>query len=232
MAEEYYDFETETLRRRSLAEESLSEQMRGIARTVSKTVSIISDAVDAFLVNDTNKLKDLTSQSRRLKELTESMKEDALTYLARLGSLLLTNALYRSAFLKLTSIAQQSEGLVYRLYVMSSNSIQVTKDIRELLTEFANLIVKEYEKLETSIEHLTSNPKKSYEEAHKILSIEESADDIYRKLTFQIYKEAGSNMIGVLLLRDVAEMLEEIADLIRDTSEDVKFLALHGSQKQ
>lgn len=232
MAEEYYDFETETLRRRSLAEESLGEQMRGVARTVSKTVSIISDAIDAFLMNDNNKLKDLTSQSRRLKELAESMKEDALTYLARLGNLLLTNALYRSAFLKLTRIAQQSEGLVYRLYVMSSNSIQVTKDIRELLAEFANHIVKEYEKLETSIEHLTSNPKKSYEEAHKILSIEESADDIYRKLTFQIYKKASSNMIGVLLLRDVAEMLEDIADLIRDTSEDVKFLALHSNQKQ
>jgi len=232
LAEEYYDFETETLRRRSLAEESLGEQMRGVARTVSKTVSIISDAIDAFLMNDNNKLKDLTSQSRRLKELAESMKEDALTYLARLGNLLLTNALYRSAFLKLTRIAQQSEGLVYRLYVMSSNSIQVTKDIRELLAEFANHIVKEYEKLETSIEHLTSNPKKSYEEAHKILSIEESADDIYRKLTFQIYKKAGSSMIGVLLLRDVAEMLEDIADLIRDTSEDVKFLALHSNQKQ
>lgn len=232
MAEEYYNYDAETLRQRSLAEESLTEQLRSMARIVSKSIAVIGEAVDAFLTNNTSKLNELTSRSRELKEFAESMKEDALTYLARLGSLLLTDTLYRNAFLRLTSIAQKGDGLIYRLYVMSLNSVQVPREVRDLLNEFTNILTKGFERLETSIEYLTLNPKKSYEEAHKIIAIEEAADDAYRRLTIQIYKEAGTNIASVLLLRDVAEMLEDIADLIRDSSEDIKFLALHINQRR
>jgi len=231
MAEAYYDFDAEARRKRSLAEESLEEQMLSLTRAVARSVSALYDATEALLAGDDKRLKDVHVKVKQTKELVESMKEDALSYLARLGDLLSTASLYRSTFLTLTRVAQMIEGVTYRAYLMTTNSSITSNTIRDLLLKLTNTIAKEHERLEHAIRFLTSNPKRSYEEAQVILSLEDEADDLYRQLSLAMYKELYNNMVGLMLLRDIVEMMEDVADLIRDASEDVKFLALHKAQR-
>ena len=231
MAEEYYDFEREARRRASLAEESLSEQLVGMVRAVSRSVSLLRDVINALGEGDPERLRSLHSEIKRVKERAESMKEDALSYLARLGDLLDTGSLYRSLFLVLARVAQVSEGIAYRAYVAASNTTVGSKTVLDLLARLVETISSEYEKLESAVQNLTTRPKSSYEEAQIILSLEDKADELYRQLTFTLYKELQRDIVGLMLLRDIGDMTEDLADLIRDASEDVKFLALRHIQQ-
>ncbi|NOZ88528.1 MAG: DUF47 family protein [Crenarchaeota archaeon] len=231
MAEEYYDFERETRRRASLAEESLNEQLVGMVRAVSRSVSLLREVTEALASGDPEKLRRLHTEIKKVKERTESMKEDALSYLARLGDLLDTGSLYRSVFLRLTRVAQVSEGLAYRAYLAAANTTISSKTVLELMSRLIDTVIREFEKLESAAQNLTSKPKSSYEEAQVILSIEDEADDLYRQLSFTLYKELHNDIVGLMLIRDISDMAEDIADLIRDASEDVKFLALRRVQQ-
>ncbi len=230
MASEYYDFDAERRRRRSLAEESLSEQMLGLTRVVGRSVALLRDIVISLYNGDEAKLKELHTRCHQVKEQAESMKEDALAYLARLGDILVTGSLYRDVFLNLVRAAQLAEGVAYRAYVMASNSNLSSETIRELLLNLASTINEEFENLEAAIQLLAGNPRKGYEKAQSVSVLEDRADDIYRKLTLAMYKELYNDIVALMLLKDIAEMAEDIADVIRDAAEDVKFMALRQAQ--
>lgn len=227
MAEEYYDYDMERRRRQSLAEESLNEQLLGITRALSETVVSMKEIVSALAGADDKKLKEIHRRVKESKERVESMKEDALTYLARLGDLLNTSTLYKDVFLGLTRIAQMTEGIAYRSYLLASNTNITSTTIAELLTSIAESIQREFERLEAAIQALSSNPKKGYEEAQLVTSIEDEVDNLYRQLTFAMYRELRQDLVALMLLRDIVDMIEDIADTIRDAAENVKFLALY-----
>ncbi|HIQ24223.1 MAG TPA: DUF47 family protein [Pyrodictium delaneyi] len=227
MAEEYYDYDMERRRRQSLAEESLNEQLLGITRALSETVVSMKEIVSALTSADDKKLKEIHRRIKESKERVESMKEDALTYLARLGDLLNTSTLYKDVFLGLTHIAQMTEGIAYRSYLLASNTNITSATIAELLTSIAESIQKEFERLEVAIQALSSSPKKGYEEAQLVTGIEDEVDNLYRQLTFAMYRELRQDLVALMLLRDIVDMIEDVADTIRDAAENVKFLALY-----
>jgi uncharacterized protein Yka (UPF0111/DUF47 family) len=231
MASEYYDFDTDRRRRRSLAEESLSEQMLSLARLVSRSTMLMRDVVAALTAGDDVRLRDLHTKANQVKEQAESMKEDALTYLARLGDLLPTSTLYRDVFLNLARVAQMTEGVVYRAYVLSTKGALGSETLRDLVSSLASTLHHEFEKLENAIQLLPSNPKRSYEEAQMISSLEDQADELYRQLTMTMYNELRDDIVALMLMKDIVDMAEDIADIIRDAGEDIKFLALRQAQQ-
>lgn len=227
MAEEYYDYDMERRRRQSLAEESLNEQLLGVTRALSDTITSMREIVIALANADDRKLKELHRKVKEAKERVESMREDALTYLARLGDLLNTSTLYKDIFLSLTRVAQMTEGIAYRAYLLASNTNITSNTASELLTSMADSIQKEFDRLEVAIQALSSNPKKGYEEAQLVTSIEDEVDNLYRQLTYSMYRELRQDLVALMLLRDIVDMIEEVADTIRDAAENVKFLALY-----
>lgn len=231
MASEYYDFDTDRRRRRSLAEESLSEQMLGLARLVSTSTILMRDVVIALTAGDDTRLKDLHTRANQVKEQAESMKEDALAYLARLGDLLSTSTLYRDVFLNIARVAQMVEGIIYRAYVLSTRGSLGSEMLRELVSNLATTLHREFERLVNAIQLLPSNPKRSYEEAQMISALEDQADELYRQLTMTMYKELRGDIVALMLMKDIVDMAEDVADVIRDAGEDVKFLALRQAQQ-
>jgi len=231
MASEYYDFDVDRRRRRSLAEESLNEQLLSLARLVSRSTILLRDVVSALTAGDDTRLKELHVRANQVKEQAESMKEDALAYLARLGDLLPTSALYRDVFLLLARASQMVEGVVYRAYVLSTQGSLGSETLRDLIGELASTLHREFEKLENAIQMLSSNPKRSYEEAQMITALEDKADELYRQLTMTMYKELQGDIVALMLMKDIVDMAEDIADIIRDAGEDVKFLALRQAHQ-
>jgi len=231
MASEYYDFDADRRRRRSLAEESLGEQMLSLARLVARSTLLLRDVVSAMAAGDDARLRDLHSKANQVKEQAESMKEDALAYLARLGDILPTSTLYRDIFLLLARVSQIVEGVIYRAYLFSNQRGLSSETLRELMSSLASTLHKEFERLENAIQMLSSNPKRSYEEAQMITSLEDQADELYRQLTMSMYGELQNDIVGLMLMKDIVDMAEDIADVIRDAGEDVKFLALHQAQR-
>jgi uncharacterized protein Yka (UPF0111/DUF47 family) len=229
---EYYDYDLERRKQRSLAEENLNEQLLGMVRTVRQPVMLVYDAISRLGEGKTEELGKLYEEVKSLKDRVENMKEDILSYLARLGDLLVTNSLYRDIFLNITRVAQVIEGITYRAYLLASNvNKTVSKEILDDLIKMTDKIRQEYLDLENAVENLTTNPKKSYEISQNVSSVEDEIDSLYRKLTYSIYRELRDDLVTLMLFRDIIDMVEDLADLLRDLSEDIKFLALFQAVK-
>lgn len=229
---EYYDYDLERRKQRSLAEENLNEQLLGMIRIVRKPVTMVHDLVAKMMEGKDSELKQLYDEIKSVKENVENMKEDTLTYLARLGNILFTSNLYRDLFLGITRAAQIAEGIAYRVYLLTSNAGKIDSEpIMKNLTEMTNKIRNEYAILENAAEVLTTNPKKSYEITQNVSSIEDEIDALYRKLAYMLYRELKQDLVTLMLMRDIIDMIEELADTLRDVAEDIKFLALFQAAK-
>lgn len=229
---EYYDYDLERRKQRSLAEENLNEQLLGMIRTVRKPVTMVHDLAAKMIEGNDSELKQLYDEIKNAKENVENMKEDVLTYLARLGNILFTSNLYRDLFLGITRAAQIAEGIAYRVYLLTSNTGKIDNEsIMKYLTEMTNKIRSEYAILENAAEILTTNPKKSYEITQNVSSIEDEIDTLYRKLAYMLYRELKQDLVTLMLMRDIIDMIEELADTLRDAAEDIKFLALFQAAK-
>ncbi len=224
---EYYDYDLERRKQRSLAEENLNEQLLGMIRTARKPIIMVHDLVAKMIEGNSTELKQLYDEIKNAKENVENMKEDVLTYLARLGNILFTSNLYRDLFLGITRAAQIAEGIAYRVYLLTSNTGKIDNEsIAKGLVEMANKIRNEYTVIENAAEVLTTNPKKSYEITQNVSSIEDEIDTLYRKLAYMLYRELKQDLVTLMLMRDIIDMIEELADTLRDVAEDIKFLAL------
>ncbi len=229
---EYYDYDLERRKQRSLAEENLNEQLLGMIRTVRKPVTMVHDLAAKMIEGNDSELKQLYDEIKNAKENIENMKEDVLTYLARLGNILFTSNLYRDLFLGITRAAQIAEGIAYRVYLLTSNTGRINNElIMRNLAEMTNKIRNEYAILENAAEVLTTNPEKSYEITQNVSSIEDEIDTLYRKLAYMLYRELKHDLVTLMLMRDIVDMIEELADTLRDVAEDIKFLALFQAAK-
>jgi uncharacterized protein Yka (UPF0111/DUF47 family) len=227
LAEEYYDYEMERRRKQSLAEESLIEQVVGISRELSAMFRKLTAVVNSLASGGMEELKKLHSEIKNSKDRVETMKDEALTYLARLGDILPTSTIFKDLFLYLVNVAQSLEGIAYRAYLFSTNSRLESGAVKEKLKAITEALVREYDSLERAISNLWSNPKKSHESAQLVLGLENDIDTLYRELSYSLYRELKSDIVALMLIKDVADLMEDVADTIRDAAENVKFLALH-----
>ncbi len=227
MAEEYYDYEMERRRKQSLAEESLTEQVVGVARELSSMFRKIVMVIDSLSTGNADELRKLHNEIRSSKDRVETMKDEALTYLARLGDILPTSTIFKDLFLYLVNVAQSLEGVAYRAYLFTTNSKLESAAVGEKLRAIGEALVKEFDSLEKAIVNLWSNPKKSHESAQVVLGIENDVDTLYRELAYSLYKELKGDIVALMLIKDIADLLEDVADTVRDAAENVKFLALH-----
>jgi uncharacterized protein Yka (UPF0111/DUF47 family) len=227
LAEEYYDYEMERRRKQSLAEESLTEQVIGISRELSSMFRKITAVIDSLASGKMDELRELHNEIRSSKDRIETLKDEALTYLARLGDILPTSTIFKDLFLYLVNVAQSLEGIAYRAYLFSTNSRLESNVVKEKLKAMSEALVKEYDNLERAIANLWNNPKKSHESAQLVLGLENDIDTLYRELSYSLYRELKSDIVALMLIKDITDLIEDVADTIRDAAENVKFLALH-----
>ena len=225
---EYYDYEAEARRRSSLAESSLSEQLIGLARRVEDVVLMLPDLIKYLGEGDTYSIISLYHRIRGEKERVESFKDEALSYLARLGTLLNTVNIYKDSFISLSRIATNIDGIAYRAMIMLENGLlRLPPKIITNLSEIVKVFVDQYRSLSYSIQMLLEDPRKSYEAATKVFSLEEEIDQRYRQTNIDLYKVLKDEVVALLLLRDLTELLEDTADIVRDIAENVRFLSLY-----
>jgi len=80
-------------------------------------------------------------------------------------------------------------------------------------------------KLRETIYSLSFNAEKTAELAKEVEVAESVVDSVYRKLDLKII-ESGIKISMVLVLRDIANFLEEIADLAEDAADAARILSL------
>jgi uncharacterized protein Yka (UPF0111/DUF47 family) len=121
-------------------------------------------------------------------------------------------------------IAGYITGISFKLSNIKPATLKSGK-LDQDITELIELVVDQVYKLNEIIRSLNSDASKSIDLAQETQKIEREIDTKYRQITIKILTEI-TNTKELLLIKDVVEGIEEMADKCQEVSDSFILLAL------
>jgi len=164
-----------------------------------------------------------------LKLLDESDKSKTILLgeVASVGSLLISREDFMRLIFGIEEIADYAEGIGFRLIGILDRKWKVDKKYIARISDLASLVLEEITKLRETILSLSFSPSKAMELTRTVDEVERKIDSNYRILDIEVL-DAKMPMQSVLILRDIIQHLERMADLAVDVADLVRVLAISG----
>lgn len=195
---------------------------------VRKVVDVVREILLLLSSYQSNNPKEVESHYNNVVKLEEEaieLKRTLMIELTEAGAILMS----REDFLRLAAISSEiadfAGGIAFRVGEMSSRKWKVDKGILKDLTSLAEATFNAVTRLRETYLSLSYTTTRTHELAKNVEAAEHIVDTLYRKIDLKII---GSKMKLpiILMLRDVAQLLEEIADKAEDAADAARILAL------
>lgn len=145
--------------------------------------------------------------------------------IAKVGAIL-TN---REEFLRLVDdideIADLAEGVGYRVISLVRTKLKVNRDLLKQIYVLSENVLTTVSKLRESLLAVTLNASTFSEKVKETEEWERKVDEIYRSLDLAIL-QSEMKIPSLLLSREIASMLEDIADKAEEASDTLRALSL------
>ena len=161
---------------------------------------------------------------RSAEEKVENLRRKMTREVSEIGSLMVYREdVLRTAYI-IDDIAGYISGIAFRLYSMNISSLKKGKfdiDLKELV----GMVVEAIFKLNEMARALSINPASTIELAQEVQRLERKVDECYRKVIIKALNEIP-DIKDLLLLKDVVEGIEGMADKCQGASDCLTILAL------
>ena len=185
----------------------------------------VLSALPLMLVNkDTAGVKDALDQISSIEEEVENLRRKITRDVADVGGLIINRENLLNTSYTMDEIAGYITGISFKLSNLKIKTLK-TKNLDKELTELIELVVDEIYKLSEIIRSLNTDTAKSIELAQETQKIERNIDIKYRKMTIIALNEITTTK-ELLLIKDVIEGIEEMADKCQEVSDSFILLAL------
>ena len=185
----------------------------------------VLSALPRMLVNkDTAGVKDALDQISSIEEEVENLRRKITRDVADVGGLIINRENLLNTSYTMDEIAGYITGISFKLSNIKVKTLK-TKNIEKELTELIELVVDQIYKLNEIIRSLNTDSTKSIELAQETQKIERNIDIKYRKMTIIALDEITTTK-ELLLIKDVIEGIEEMADKCQEVSDSFILLAL------
>ncbi len=185
----------------------------------------VLSALPRMLVNkDTAGVKDALDQISSIEEEVENLRRKITRDVADVGGLIINRENLLNTSYTMDEIAGYITGISFKLSNLKIKTLK-TKNLDKELTELIELVVDEIYKLSEIIRSLNTDSAKSIELAQETQKIERNIDIKYRKMTIVALNEITITK-ELLLIKDVIEGIEEMADKCQEVSDSFILLAL------
>ncbi len=185
----------------------------------------VLSALPQMLVNkDTAGVKDALDQISSIEEEVENLRRKITRDVSDVGGLIINRENLLNTSYTMDEIAGYITGISFKLSNLKIKTLK-TKNLEKELTELIELVVDEIYKLSEIIRSLNTDSAKSIELAQETQKIERNIDIKYRKMTIIALNEITSTK-ELLLIKDVIEGIEEMADKCQEVSDSFILLAL------
>jgi len=185
----------------------------------------VLSALPRMLVNkDTAGVKDALDQISSIEEEVENLRRKITRDVSDVGGLIINRENLLNTAYTMDEIAGYITGISFKLSNLKIKTLK-TKNLEKELTELIELVVDEIYKLSEIIRSLNTDSAKSIELAQETQKIERNIDIKYRKMTIVALNEITATK-ELLLIKDVIEGIEEMADKCQEVSDSFILLAL------
>ena len=144
--------------------------------------------------------------------------------MADVGGLIMNRENLLNTAYTMDEIAGYITGISFKLSNVKAATLK-NSNLDKDITELIELVVDEVYKLNEIIRSLNTNTSNSIDLAQETQKIERDIDRKYRQITIKVLTEV-TNTKELLLIKDVIEGIEEMADKCQEVSDSFILLAL------
>ena len=173
---------------------------------------------------DKTGINDTLEQISTIEEEVENLRRKITRDVADVGGLIMNRENLLNTAYTMDEIAGYITGIYFKLSNVKVSTLKTEKFEHEL-TELIELVVDEIYKLNQIIRPLSTDSGKSIELAQETQKIEREIDTKYRLLSIKAMNKI-SDTKELLLVKDIIEGIEEMADKCQEVSDSFILLAL------
>ena len=173
---------------------------------------------------DKSGVKNTLEQISSIEEEVENLRRKITRDVSDVGGLIINRDNLLNTAYTMDEVAGYITGIAFKLSNIKGTTLK-NSDLNKQLTELIELVVDEIYKLNEIIRSLNTNSSKSIELAQETQKIEREIDIKYRKMTITVLNDI-TNTKELLLMKDVIEGIEEMADKCQEVSDSFILLAL------
>jgi predicted phosphate transport protein (TIGR00153 family) len=193
-------------------------------RKVVEITRKVPRLVDDFVKGNKASIRQLHAEIRKAEEEVDIARRRVAEELAEIGAILIS----REDFLRFTSLSSEiadfCEGIAFRLSEIAERGWKVPSDVKKGLAKLSDAMLDTVLKLRETAVTLNYGAEKASEKARDVEVAERVVDDLYRDLEVKILS-SQIDIPALLLLRDVLQLMEDVADKAEDASAAARILA-------
>jgi hypothetical protein len=179
---------------------------------------------DLMMKKDKKGIKNALEQISTIEEEVENLRRKITREVADVGGLIMNRENLLNTAYTMDEIAGYITGIAFKLSNVKPATLKIANLDKEITT-LIQLVVDEVLKLNEIIRSLNTNTANAIELAQETQTIEREIDIKYRQATIKLLSEV-SNTKELLLMKDVIEGIEEMADKCQRVSDSFILLAL------
>ncbi len=179
---------------------------------------------ELMMKKNKTEIKHTIEQIVNIEDEVESLRRKITRDVADVGGLIMNRENLLNTAYTMDEIAGYITGISFKLSNIKPATLK-TANLDQDVTELIELVVDEVYKLNEIIRSLNADASKSIDLAQETQKIEREIDTKYRQITIKILTEI-SNIKELLLIKDVVEGIEEMADKCQEVSDSFILLAL------
>jgi hypothetical protein len=185
---------------------------------------VLSTLPKMLVKKDKTGIKTALEQIASIEDEVENLRRKITRDVADVGGLILNRDNILNTAYTMDEISGYITGISFKLSNIKISTIK-TSDLDKDLTELIELVVDEIYKLNEIIRSLNVDSGKSIELAQETQKIERDIDTKYRMMSITALNEITDTK-ELLLMKDVIEAIEEMADKCQEVSDSFILLAL------
>lgn len=161
----------------------------------------------------------------QLKEEAAQQKNLLLVELAESGMLLLNREDFLRLAVQIGEIADYCEGAAYRIAYITKRKMKISDEIKTSLFSMGKNVLKTVTNLRETMFSLAFSRQRALDLAKNVEIAEYAVDELFRETEIKII-DSDMDCRSMILLKDLAQFLEDIADKAEDAKDSTRILAL------
>ncbi len=178
----------------------------------------------AMVKKNKTEVKNILELIVSIEEEVETLRRKITRDVADVGGLIMNRENLLNTAYTMDEIAGYITGISFKLSNVKVSTLK-NSNLEKDITELIELVVDEVYKLNEIIRSLNTNSSNSIDLAQETQKIERAIDTKYRQITLKVLTEI-TNTKELLLIKDVIEGIEEMADKCQEVSDSFILLAL------
>jgi predicted phosphate transport protein (TIGR00153 family) len=203
----------------------LLQTCQELARYAVDSVREVNGFVTACFDGDTSMLDQALTNISILKSKSIETERTLANELVEAGAIMVSREDFLRLAAPLTGIPDLCEGIVFRLREFFLRKKPIDRSLKEGFKELVAKTLETVMKLREVIFTLGFETSKIQEFARNVETHEKEIDSLFRALEIKIIF-SKSDVPSILLLKDVANLIEEIVDRAADAADAARILSL------